>query len=135
MTDPAQLSAASRAGVIFLLGIPFFSVIVFETLVLLRALFHHSNLRVYARLEDWLSCLIITPSIHWGHHHAVRQDTDSNYGTTFSFWDRIFGSSSTTQRWLEMPIGVERTAERTFFGLLIRPFALRRSLNVEKTQI
>jgi sterol desaturase/sphingolipid hydroxylase (fatty acid hydroxylase superfamily) len=26
------------------------------------------------------------------HHSVVRSETDSNYGTLFSFWDRLFGS-------------------------------------------
>lgn len=121
------LSAAARAGVILLLGIPFFSVIVFEILVLLCALFQHSNLKLAPKLEHLLSRVIITPSIHWVHHHAVRRDTDSNYGTIFSFWDRLFGSSSRTERWPDMPIGVERTEERRFFTLLTRPFMSRNS--------
>ena len=32
--------------------------------------------------------------IHWVHHHAVRADTDTNYGTIFSFWDPLFRSKS-----------------------------------------
>lgn len=122
------LSASARAVVIILLGMPFFSVIVFEILVLLSALFHHSNLRLGPRTERLLGRLIITPAIHWVHHHAVRRDTDSNYGTIFSFWDPLFGSRSATDRWPDMPIGVERTAERGFFSLLVRPFRARKSL-------
>ncbi len=122
------LSASARAVVIILLGMPFFSVIVFEILVLLSALFHHSNLRLGPRTERLLGRLIITPAIHWVHHHAVRRDTDSNYGTIFSFWDPLFGSRSATDRWPDMPIGVERTAERGFLSLLVRPFRARKSL-------
>lgn len=122
------LSASARAVVIILLGMPFFSVIIFEILVLLSALFHHSNLRLGPGTERFLGRLIITPAIHWVHHHAVRKDTDSNYGTIFSFWDPLFGSRSKTERWPEMPIGVERTAERGFFSLLVRPFSARKSV-------
>ncbi|WP_282604811.1 sterol desaturase family protein [Pelagibius sp. Alg239-R121] len=129
------LSACARAAVIILLGIPFFSVIIFEILVLLSALFHHSNLRIGADTERLLSRLIITPSIHWVHHHAVRRDTDSNYGTIFSFWDRLFGSSSKTERWSDMPIGVERTEERRFLGLLIRPFSVRQAPPAAENQL
>jgi sterol desaturase/sphingolipid hydroxylase (fatty acid hydroxylase superfamily) len=66
--------------------------------------------------------VVITPSIHWVHHHAIRADTDSNYGTIFSFWDRLFGSRSATERFASMKIGVERMRDRPFFRLLTAPF-------------
>lgn len=116
------LSALARAGVIILLGMPFASVVVFEVVVLCAAIFHHSNLCLPAAIEKPLSRLIITPSIHWVHHHAVRADTDSNYGTFFSFWDRVFGSASLNRRSADMEIGVEARPERSLLGLLARPF-------------
>ena len=116
------LSAGARAAVIFLLDIPFLSVVVFETVVLFASIFHHSNLRLPKGLERALSRLVITPSIHWVHHHAVRRDTDSNYGTLFSFWDPLFGSRSPNPRRPEMAIGVERRPEKGFFRLLLSPF-------------
>jgi sterol desaturase/sphingolipid hydroxylase (fatty acid hydroxylase superfamily) len=67
--------------------------------------------------------VIITPSIHWVHHHAVRADTDSNYGTIFSFWDPLFRSKSRTRRWATMPIGVEGSAgDRPLLRLITTPF-------------
>jgi sterol desaturase/sphingolipid hydroxylase (fatty acid hydroxylase superfamily) len=116
------LSALARAGVILLLGFPFSSVLVFEALVLCAAIFHHSNLRLPAPLERALATLIVTPSIHWVHHHARRADTDSNYGTIFSFWDPLFGTRSPTRRTLDMPIGTEGRAEEGMAALLIHPF-------------
>ncbi|WP_035723570.1 sterol desaturase family protein [Fodinicurvata fenggangensis] len=119
------LSATARAGVIILLGFPVSSILVFEVLVLLASIFHHSNLRLPSGLETALSRLFITPSIHWVHHHKVRRDTDSNYGTIFSFWDPLFGSRSSKVRSPNMPIGVEREDERPYLTLLLRPFRLR----------
>ena len=60
--------------------------------MLCSAIFHHSDARLPPRLERALARVIITPSIHWVHHHAMRADTDSNYGTIFSFWDPLFRS-------------------------------------------
>jgi sterol desaturase/sphingolipid hydroxylase (fatty acid hydroxylase superfamily) len=101
------ISAAARAGAILLLGFPFLSIVAFETLLLIATIFHHSNLRLPPRLEAALASLVITPSIHWVHHHRRRIDTDSNYGTVFSFWDRLFASRSRARRSPEMEIGVE----------------------------
>ncbi len=115
------ISAAARAGAILLLGFPLLSIIAFETLLLIATIFHHSNLRLPRRLEAALSRLVITPSIHWVHHHRRRIDTDSNYGTVFSFWDRLFASRSRAQRSPEMEIGVEGAEELALPGLLLRP--------------
>jgi sterol desaturase/sphingolipid hydroxylase (fatty acid hydroxylase superfamily) len=119
------LSALARAAVILLIGFPFASVLTFEALVLFAAIFHHSNLRLPAGLERALARLVITPSIHWVHHHARRVDTDSNYGTIFSFWDPLFGSRSVKQRDPEMVIGTEGRAEETLTALLLHPFRRR----------
>ncbi len=116
------LSALVRMAVIVLLDIPIASILVFETLVLAAAIFHHSNLALPPGLEAGLSRIVITPSIHWVHHHAVQHDTDSNYGTIFSFWDGMFGTRSQTRRTLDMVIGVEARAERGFLQLIVRPF-------------
>jgi sterol desaturase/sphingolipid hydroxylase (fatty acid hydroxylase superfamily) len=117
------LSSLVRAGVILLLDVPLSSVIVFEVAVALASLFHHSNLRLPAWLEQPLSKIIVTPSIHWVHHHAIRADTDSNYGTIFAFWDPIFRTRSFTKRQPEMKIGVEGAKDQTLPELVLRPFS------------
>lgn len=121
------LGAFIRAVVIVLLSVPFASVVLFETLVLVFTFFHHSNITLPPRLENALSKIIITPSIHWVHHHAIRKDTDSNYGTIFSFWDRLFRTKSGTKRFLTMKIGVEGGKDTDFPRLLIKPFIRRRA--------
>ena len=115
------LSSLVRAGVILLLGVPLLSVVVFETLLALSAMFHHSNIRLPPRLEHALSRVIVTPSIHWVHHHAIRRDTDSNYAALLSVWDRLFRSRSATLRTPDMPIGTEGRRDRPLAGLLARP--------------
>jgi sterol desaturase/sphingolipid hydroxylase (fatty acid hydroxylase superfamily) len=117
------LSALVRAVVIILLALPLASVLLFEALILVSAIFHHSDARLPQRLEQALARVIITPSIHWVHHHAVRADTDSNYGTIFSFWDPLFRSKSRTRRWATMPIGVEGSVgDRPLLRLITAPF-------------
>lgn len=115
------LSAFVRAGFIFLMDMPLSSVLIFEILLLCASLFHHSNARLPSGFEKALSLLVITPSLHWVHHHAVRTDTDSNYGLFLSFWDRLFGSRSQTLRQSDFKIGVEDEKDLTLKGLLLRP--------------
>ena len=116
------LSALARAAAILLLAVPLTSVLAFEALLLAATIFHHSNLRLPPRLEAALEPLVITPSIHWVHHHRRRADTDANYGTVLSFWDRLFRTRSATLRRLDQAIGVEAEAELPLAGLLVRPF-------------
>ncbi len=116
------LSALARAGVILLFAIPLSSVLAFEALVLAGAAFHHSNLRLPPQMERALSWVVVTPAIHWVHHHRIRRDTDSNYATVLSLWDRLFGSRSPTRCTPEMEIGVEGREEQDLRRLLARPF-------------
>jgi sterol desaturase/sphingolipid hydroxylase (fatty acid hydroxylase superfamily) len=116
------LSSAARAVLIFLLAVPLSSIIAFEAMLAVAALFHHSNLKLPPTVEHFLSLVVVTPSIHWVHHHAIRRDTDSNYSTVFSWWDRLFRSKSTTARWPAMPVGVEGRRDTGLARLVFRPF-------------
>lgn len=116
------LSALVRAPVIMILAIPLTSVLIFEIMIALAAIFHHSNVRLAPVVEKWLCAVVITPSIHWVHHYAVRADTDSNYGTILSCWDRIFASQSPKRRTPEMVLGVEGLRENRVLKLLVLPF-------------
>jgi sterol desaturase/sphingolipid hydroxylase (fatty acid hydroxylase superfamily) len=85
--------------------------------------FHHSNWRIPPAIERGLARLIITPSRHWVHHHRVRTDTDSTYGTIFSFWDVLFRTTTPTHRQLLMPLGVEGKEELPMIALIGAPTA------------
>jgi sterol desaturase/sphingolipid hydroxylase (fatty acid hydroxylase superfamily) len=36
--------------------------------------------------------LVVPPSMHRVHHSESTAETNSNYGTIFSFWDRFLGT-------------------------------------------
>ena len=116
------LSSVVRAVVIIALGFSLTSILVFETLVTIAAIFHHSNIALSPRIEKLLSFIIVTPSIHWVHHHAVQRDTDSNYSTILAVWDYIFGSVASGERQRDMLIGVEGIKEQKLLRLILRPF-------------
>lgn len=116
------LAALARAAAVVALAIPLMSVLAFEGLLLLATIFHHSNLRLPAGFEAALARIVVTPSIHWVHHHKVRRDTDSNYSSVLSLWDRLFATRSATRRRPDLPIGVEGEGERPLLALIARPF-------------
>ncbi len=118
------LSAVARAVLIWFLAIPLVTIAVFETLIVLAALFQHSNLKLPAKFEIMLSKLVVTPRLHWVHHHALREDTDSNYATIFSVWDMLFNSRSRNPRREDMVIGVEGMNDLPLGKLIMAPLRL-----------
>ena len=119
------ISGALRLVPTLMFGISIDTLLLFETLLVSAAAFHHSNIKLPANIEAALSFTIVTPSIHWVHHPNVRTDTDANYAAILSIWDRLFKTRSATVRWPAMPIGTEGEGERTLGGLLAFPFAPR----------
>jgi len=116
------LSTCFRVIIIILLDIPFISVVVFEILLLMASGFHHANIKISKSWETRLSMVFVTPSIHGVHHHAIRADTNSNYSSVLSCWDRFFKSQNRKSRTPDLLIGVENEIDVGFLNLLIRPF-------------
>jgi len=116
------ISALLRMLPIMLLAVPFTHVVMFETALLTASLFHHSNVRLPAAFERALSRVIVTPSIHWVHHHAIPRDTNSNYAAILSLWDPLFRTRSATKRTPEMKIGLEGVEDESVTLLLLAPF-------------
>lgn len=116
------LSAVARGTVILILGIRIDVVLVFETMVLVLTLFHHSNLYVPHSIDRFISKLIVTPSIHWVHHHTKRIEMDTNYATILSLWDPLFKSRNThIARTEGMPIGVQNKPDQDLLRLITLP--------------
>ena len=70
----------------------FVGVIVFEVIFAFANFFEHGNINLPLRVERALGRLFITPALHRRHHSRESRMLDTNYGTIFSFWDRLLGS-------------------------------------------
>jgi sterol desaturase/sphingolipid hydroxylase (fatty acid hydroxylase superfamily) len=68
------------------------AVITYGTAEAMLALFSHANIRLPPSLDRMLRLVLVTPRIHAVHHSAYQPETDSNYGTVFTVWDRLFGT-------------------------------------------
>jgi sterol desaturase/sphingolipid hydroxylase (fatty acid hydroxylase superfamily) len=86
------LSNLLRAGLLPLLGVSIEALVLYEAVSLPVVLFHHSRLQLPEQWERPLSWVIITPRLHRVHHSAYRPETDSNFASVLSIWDRIFAS-------------------------------------------
>lgn len=119
------LSVPWRAAQIVLIGVSPFSFSVWQTLLLISILFHHSNVRLPIAWERRLNLLIVTPRMHGIHHSIVRQETDSNWSSGLTIWDRLHGTLRLNVPQDEITIGVPAYSEPTdveFFKLVKLPF-------------
>ena len=55
---------------------------------------HHAGFRLPERLDAIISLVTPTPRTHRLHHSRDVRFTDSNYGTLFTWWDRMLGTFS-----------------------------------------
>lgn len=77
---------------VFLLGIPVYAVLIFEIGLNAFAIFNHANIRLPEKLDKCLSYLVITQRLHRIHHSQNISETNSNYGFSVSWWDKLFAS-------------------------------------------
>src|SRR5262249_36187510 len=123
-TGEILISSALRLAVIPLLGITIHQLLVYEMLLLPVILFHHSNLRFPERLDASLRLIIVTPAIHRVHHSRLRIETDSNYSSVFSFWDRIAGTFRLRPAGQPVDFGLDEydgAAWQRITGMLVTP--------------
>lgn len=93
---PVELlvTAPAAAAVILLIGTPVSVVLASETFLVAAALWGHADIRLPHRLDRALASVLVTPRVHRVHHSPERHFHDSNFGDTFTVWDRLFGTFS-----------------------------------------
>jgi sterol desaturase/sphingolipid hydroxylase (fatty acid hydroxylase superfamily) len=104
------------------LGVPAGYLAIFLTVSFAMAMLHHSNIPIPWKVEKWLRQLIFTPALHVPHHHDQIENTDTNFGFIFPWWDRMFGTYNTRPRIPEWRIGLDYSNDLGFFRLAIQPF-------------
>lgn len=83
------ISTLWRMAALPLLGMTVADLLLYETLLFPVILFHHSNIRVPPALDRLASRLIVTPRLHRIHHSFIRAESDTNFGSLLSIWDRL----------------------------------------------
>ena len=100
------LSLPLRLSLAFALGAPIEGILLFEVAFGFFNLFEHGNIALPARFERMLSRVFIAPALHRIHHSRKRAELDSNFGTIFSVWDRLFGTFHDGRSTDEVRIGL-----------------------------
>jgi sterol desaturase/sphingolipid hydroxylase (fatty acid hydroxylase superfamily) len=86
------ISVLSLVAVTIVFGLMPSVVIVYEGIEATASFLTHANVRLpesWDRIARWV---FVTPNMHSLHHSSHPAETDSNYGSVFTLWDRIFGT-------------------------------------------
>lgn len=85
-------SLAVKLAAVFLLGSSPVSVLLFEVLLNATSMFNHTNVRIPVSVDTWLRMILVTPDMHRVHHSVIPRETDSNFGFSLPWWDRLFAT-------------------------------------------
>ena len=119
------LSSLLRLAVFPLLGVALWQALLYEVILLPVIQFHHSNMALQERWDRLMRWLVVTPNMHRLHHSRRRPETDSNYSSIFSFWDRLAKTFRQVGDTHDLSLGLEGfdgEAWKTLPGLLRTPF-------------
>lgn len=100
------LSVPWRAAQVVAIGVSPRVLALWQRLVVLSILFHHSNLRLPVRLERGLATVIVTPRLHEIHHSVFSDERNSNWSSGLTLWDRLHGTLRTGHAASAVTIGL-----------------------------
>ncbi len=104
------LSMAIKLALVAALGPPAIAVLIFEVLLNGTAMFNHANFRLPTALDQGLRWIVVTPDMHRVHHSIAPAETNSNFGFSLPWWDRLFGTyrDQPDAGHADMTIGIEQ---------------------------
>ncbi|WP_334037034.1 sterol desaturase family protein [Alteromonas macleodii] len=86
------MSLGIKAAAVVILGVPAIAIVIFEVALNGFALFNHANVRLPQKWDDRIGLVLITQRLHRIHHSQAKNESNSNYGFSVSWWDRLFKS-------------------------------------------
>jgi sterol desaturase/sphingolipid hydroxylase (fatty acid hydroxylase superfamily) len=121
------VSMALKLAAVAALGPPPLAVLLFEVALNATAMFNHSNMRLPERVDRKLRLILVTPDMHRVHHSVIIRETNSNYGFSLPWWDRLFGTyqDQPARGHQEMTIGLAQFRDPrrlSLAHLLVLPF-------------
>ena len=118
------ISSLLRIGAILLIGAEMWHLALYEAIMFPIVQFHHANIVLPPAVDRFLRLFIATPAMHKVHHSRLQPETDSNYTSLLSIWDRIFRSFKTRKDLHAIELGLEgydTSAKQNLIGLLKTP--------------
>ena len=123
------LSAAFRALQVVALGGPAWVFVVYEVAFQVNTLFQHSNLRLPIAVERVLVLVLVTPRMHGVHHSKRFDETNCNWSSVCSVWDRLHATLRLDVPQASIDIGIagySRPDDNTVAAVLTMPFRAQR---------
>lgn len=120
-----SMSMILRLPVIALVGLPMSVIIVYDVTLLVCTLFHHANIALPPGIDRFVRYITVSPFMHKVHHSRIQPETDSNFSSVLSVWDRMFGSYQERENYADIRLGLEGfdgEERQTLPGLLKTPF-------------
>jgi sterol desaturase/sphingolipid hydroxylase (fatty acid hydroxylase superfamily) len=119
-----MLSTTLRVGLIPVIGVPLEAIAVYDLVQMPVISFHHANIGLRPALDRVLNYLVVSPFMHKVHHSCKKTETDSNFSSVFSVWDRLFGTyvQSADPREIKFGIlGFEVEERQSIVGMIKTP--------------
>ena len=119
------LSIGFRALQIVVIGADPLAVAIWQAILFVAILFHHSNVRLPRAFESLLVRLIVTPRMHGIHHSARPDETHSNWSSILTVWDMLHRTFRFDVPDQKIIIGIpayQRREEVTIGKILTLPF-------------
>lgn len=119
------LAAGFRAAQVLLLGVDRDTLRLWQQMLVVSVVFHHSNVTLPIDVERRLNAFVVTPRMHGIHHSKRPDETDSNYASLLSWWDRLHRSLRLDVPQAAVAIGVagfDTPADVTLGRSLLLPF-------------
>ena len=123
------LSVGFRLLQVVALGIDPLSLWIWQGLLAVSIVFHHSNTRLPIRVERFLVKFIVTPRMHGIHHSNYRNEANGNWASLFSAWDYLHRTALLGVPQGSVEIGVPaygREEDVTLGKILAIPFLKQR---------
>jgi sterol desaturase/sphingolipid hydroxylase (fatty acid hydroxylase superfamily) len=119
-------STIPKLVLIWYLGISSNFVLIYELVFTVIVALHHSNLAIPGSLDRILAYIIATPNYHRIHHSQIATETNSNYGSVFTWWDRIFQTNNSRLDIIDIQLGVnDEVRDLNIWQLLLLPIGNR----------
>jgi sterol desaturase/sphingolipid hydroxylase (fatty acid hydroxylase superfamily) len=122
------LSILIKLVAVIVLGVPAIAVLIFEIALNGLALFNNANIRLPPAIEKPLRLILMTQILHRIHHSQVVSETNSNYGFSVIWWDKLFNSYKSVAKKTDDQIDIglieypNAKQNASLWRLLIMPF-------------
>ena len=130
------LSLLIKFTAVAAIGAPPLSVLIFEVMLNGASMFNHGNIKIPLYIDRVIRMVLVTPDMHRVHHSVITRETNSNYGFSFSWWDRLLGTykAQPQEGYDKMKIGLngyhdDRSLKLS--ALLTMPFVIKKVNDAE----